>query len=210
MSSGVVIILIAVAVIVVVAVVLGMFVARRGSGLRRRFGPEYERTVAQHNGDVKAAEKDLDERVRRYGSLKVEPPTAEERGRYAAEWARVQEEFVESPAQAVADAEALLGRLARERGFPDGSSGEQFAALSVHHPDHLDGYRRIQGVAQNTEGRRRSTEELREALVEAHEFFAVLAGERRGHKAGSLASRGARHASRDGMQHGDITRGSQS
>jgi hypothetical protein len=47
MSSGVVIILTAVVVIVVVAVVLGMFVARRGGhGLRRRFGPEYERTVA--------------------------------------------------------------------------------------------------------------------------------------------------------------------
>lgn len=211
MSSGVVIILTAVAVVVVVAVVLGMVVARRGGhGLRRRFGPEYERTVAQHNGDVKAAEKDLDERVRRYGDLKVQPPTAEVRGRYAAEWARVQREFVDSPTRAVADAEALLGRLAQERGFPDGSSEEQLAALSVHHPQHLDSYRRIRGAAQGDDGRRASTEELRETLVQAHEFFAVLAGERRGNKAGRPAARGGRHASRGGTRHQDIARGSQS
>ncbi|MER0444031.1 hypothetical protein ABR738_05535 [Streptomyces sp. Edi4] len=211
MSSGVVIILIAVVVIVVAAVVIGVLRARRGGGgLRRRFGPEYERTVAQHHGDVKAAEKDLDERVRRYGGLKVEPPSAADRARYAAEWARIQEEFVDSPARAVADAEALLGRLAQERGFPDGSSEERFAALSVHHPDHLDSYRRIQGAAHNADGRRRSTEELREALVGAHEFFAVLAGERRGNKAGGLTSRSGRHASPEGMRHRDIARGSES
>ncbi|MCT9088823.1 hypothetical protein N4G70_08075 [Streptomyces sp. ASQP_92] len=210
MSSGVLIILIAVVVIVVVAVALGVLVARRGRGLRSRFGPEYERTVAQHNGDVKAAEKDLDERVRRYGDLKVEAPTAEDRRRYAAEWARIQEEFVDSPTRAVADAEALLGRLAQERGFPAGSSEEQLAALSVHHPHHLDSYRRIRGVAQGADGRRSSTEELRETLVQAHEFFAVLAGERRGDKAGRLGVRGGRHASHTDTQHSDIARGSQS
>ncbi|MFG3280802.1 hypothetical protein [Streptomyces sp. NPDC048111] len=210
MSSWVVIIVIAVVVIVAVAAVLGLVFARRGHGLRNRFGPEYERTVAQHNGDVKAAEQDLDERVRRYGSLKVSPPTGEERARYAAEWARVQEQFVDSPTQAVADAEALLGRLAKERGFPSGSSEEQLAALSVHHPHHLDGYRRIRGVAQGADGRRASTEELRETLVRAHEFFAVLAGERRGDRAGRLGARGGRHTSGTGTHHSDIARGSQS
>ncbi|MFK0174546.1 hypothetical protein [Streptomyces sp. SID1034] len=210
MSSGVVIILIAIVVIVVLAVVIGMFVARRGQGLRSRFGPEYERTVAEHHGDVKAAEKDLDERVRRYGGLKVDPPSAEERSRYAAQWARVQEEFVESPTRAVAEAEALLGRLANERGFPSGSSDEQLAALSVHHPQHLDSYRRIRGVAQGADGRRPSTEELRETLVQAHEFFAVLTGERRGDKAGRLGVRGGRHASHSGTHHDDTARGSQS
>ncbi|MGW2859590.1 hypothetical protein [Streptomyces sp. SDr-06] len=210
MSSGVLIILIAVAVIVVVAAVLGTVLARRGSGLRRRFGPEYDRTVAQHDGDVKAAEKDLDERVRRYGNLKVEPPTPEERSRYSVQWARVQEEFVDSPTRAVAHAEALLGRLAQERGFPDGSAEEQLAALSVHHPQHLDGYRRIRGVAHGANGHEPSTEELRETLVQAHEFFAVLTGERRGGKSGGTEPRSGRHAFRGGMRHGDIARGSQS
>ncbi|MFE3525245.1 hypothetical protein ACFXOD_27140 [Streptomyces sp. NPDC059161] len=209
MSSGVIIILVGAAVIVVAAVVLGTFLTHRDGGLRRRFGPEYERTVAQHNGDTKAAEKELDERVRRHGGIRTRPPTAEEQGRYTAEWTRIQEEFVDSPPRAVADAEALLGRLARERGFPDRDSEEHLAALSVHHPHHMDSYRRIRGVAQGSHERAPDTEELRETLVRAHDFFAALIGERRQRDAGRVKGRTGRHASRAGLRRG-VVKGSAS
>ncbi|MFG2351719.1 hypothetical protein [Streptomyces phaeochromogenes] len=53
---------------------------------------------------------------------------------YRAQWADVQEQFVESPQKAVTEADALLAGLARDRGFPDGEQfEEQFAALSVYH-----------------------------------------------------------------------------
>ncbi|WP_455354834.1 hypothetical protein [Streptomyces sp. SYSU K217416] len=189
MSTGVIIILLVVAVLVLAVVVARPFVAGRGGGsgrdLRRRFGPEYERTVTQHDGDTKAAEKELAERLHRHESLEVRPLATEAHTQYVAAWAGVQEKFVDSPARAVADADRLLGRLARDRGFPDDSHDTQVAALSVHHPHHVDGFRRLhmaahrasgaQGQAQGQEHGEVGTEELREVLVGARALFEELA-----------------------------------
>ncbi|WP_445047877.1 hypothetical protein [Streptomyces drozdowiczii] len=160
---------------VVVVVAAGAFLVfgrkNSGHGLRRRFGPEYERTVAQHKGDTKAAEQELNERLKRHGSLDARPLTQEAREEYLARWARVQDRFVDSPQQAVAEADALLAELARDLGFPDGKDfGEQSDALSVHHAEHVHGYRRVHD-AKHGEG---DTEQLRTALVEARGLFDVL------------------------------------
>ncbi|NEA66645.1 hypothetical protein G3I56_29615 [Streptomyces sp. SID12488] len=63
-----------IAVMVIAAVIFfvvgrGRFRAGEGRGMKRRFGPEYDRAVADHDGDTKAAERDLGERVERHGSL---------------------------------------------------------------------------------------------------------------------------------------------
>ncbi|THA71484.1 hypothetical protein E6P78_06045 [Streptomyces sp. A0958] len=160
---------------VVVVVAAGLFLAfgrtTGGHGLRRRFGPEYERAVARHDGDTKAAEQELSERLKRHRSLDERPLTPEARAEYTARWARVQDRFVDSPQQAVADADALLAELARDLGFPDGKDfGEQSDALSVHHAEQVDGYRRVH-AARRGEG---DTEEMRAALVEARGLFDVL------------------------------------
>ncbi|NED16116.1 hypothetical protein G3I33_32210 [Streptomyces sp. SID9124] len=160
---------------VVVVVAAGAFLVfgrkNSGHGLRRRFGPEYERTVARHKGDTKAAEQELNERLKRHGSLDERPLTPEAREEYLARWARVQDRFVDSPQQAVAEADALLAELARDLGFPDGKDfGEQTDALSVHHAEHVHGYRRVHD-AKHGEG---DTEQLRTALVEARGLFDVL------------------------------------
>lgn len=76
MSTGLIIALIViVAVVVAVAAVLTLRARgpRHGASLKRRFGPEYERAVARHDGDAKAAERELSERVERHGSLQVRP-----------------------------------------------------------------------------------------------------------------------------------------
>ncbi|MFD9196361.1 hypothetical protein ACFWCA_50255, partial [Streptomyces phaeochromogenes] len=131
------IVIIAVIVIAAVALFLvgrGRIRAGGGHGLKQRFGPEYGRAVADHNGDTKAAEQELGERVTQHASLTEQPLTPEARAQYRAQWADVQEQFVESPQKAVTEADALLAGLARDRGFPDGEQfEEQFAALSVHH-----------------------------------------------------------------------------
>ncbi|WP_372347403.1 hypothetical protein [Streptomyces sp. KL116D] len=187
MSTGVIIALIVVGVAVVVAA--GLFAARTaprgGRGLRRRFGPEYERVVARHDGDTKAAERELAERVRQHGSLRTHPLEPAARERYEARWADAQERFVESPQDAVAEADLVLADLARERGFPDGGQyEEQFAALSVHHGPHVHGYRRVHRAAHARTGRaeesRAGTEELRAAMVEARALFGDLLGPGRG------------------------------
>ncbi len=76
MSTGLIIALIViVAVVVAVAAVLTLRGRgpRHGASLKRRFGPEYERAVARHDGDTKAAERELSARVERHGSLQVRP-----------------------------------------------------------------------------------------------------------------------------------------
>ncbi|MFE1732031.1 hypothetical protein ACFW6X_17985 [Streptomyces bacillaris] len=167
--------IIVIAVALVAAAAVYFFLVRGGAaggrGLRGRFGPEYDRVVARHNGDTKAAEHELGERVRRHGDLEKRPLTEAARAEYTARWARTQEQFVESPQQAVAEADALLADLARNRGFPAGESFEERAdALSVHHARHVEGYRRVHSACDGGTG----TEEMREAFVEARGLFDAL------------------------------------
>ncbi|CAL9586513.1 hypothetical protein SUDANB145_05137 [Streptomyces sp. enrichment culture] len=181
MSTGVIIALIVlVAAVLIVAAVLTLRArgSRHGGSLKRRFGPEYDRTVARHDGDTKAAERELAERVERHGSLRAKPLEPAERDRFEARWTAAQERFVDSPREAVAEADRLLSELAGARGFPDGGRyEEQLAALSVHHAHHVDGYRRVHHAAnggQADDGTGAGTERLREAMVEARALFERL------------------------------------
>ncbi|WP_299536117.1 hypothetical protein [uncultured Streptomyces sp.] len=163
--------------VVVVVAAAAYFVLRGrsggGHGLRRRFGPEYDRVVARHDGDTKAAELELSERVKRHGSLTRPPLTAGAREQYTARWTHVQERFVDSPQEAVAEADALLTELSRDRGFPaDARFEERADALSVHHPHHVHGFRRVHAALNGGGG----TEEMRESLVEARGLFDALLG----------------------------------
>ncbi|MEV7884021.1 hypothetical protein ACWD3I_10935 [Streptomyces sp. NPDC002817] len=145
-----------------------------GQGLKRRFGPEYARTVAAHDGDTKAAEQELGARVKEHGSLTEQPLSPAAHERYVTRWAAIQEQFVESPQQAIIEADALLARLARDRGFPDGEQfDDQIAALSVHHSHSVQGYRSMHTAARDRSG----TEEMREAMVEARSLFEALVAE---------------------------------
>jgi hypothetical protein len=191
MSTGVIIALIViVAVVLVVAAVLALRARgpRHGGSLKRRFGPEYDRAVARHDGDTKAAERELAERVERHGALRERPLEPAERERYEARWTAVQERFVDSPREAVGEADRLLAELAGARGFPDGGQyEEQLAALSVHHAHHIDGYRRVHRVTHaRADGARdggAGTEEMRESLVAARALFEELVGSSR-HESG--------------------------
>ncbi|MFD3648994.1 hypothetical protein ACFWVT_27175 [Streptomyces cyaneofuscatus] len=169
-------VIIIIAVALVAAAAVYFFLVRGGSagggrGLRSRFGPEYDRVVARHGGDTKAAEQELGERVKLHGDLEKRPLTEAARADYTARWARTQEQFVESPQQALNEADALLADLSRDRGFPAGESFEErTAALSVHHAHHVDGYRRVHAARNDGTG----TEEMREAFVDARGLFDAL------------------------------------
>ncbi|MFF7351233.1 MULTISPECIES: hypothetical protein [Streptomyces] len=180
MSTGMIVLIVIVAVVVVgaaAALILRGRDRRGGPALKRRFGPEYERAVALHDGDAKAAERELTERVERHGDLRERPLDPAGREQYTARWTAVQEHFVDAPRQAVAEADRLLAELAVARGYPDGGRyEEQLAALSVHHADHVDGYRQVHRVARTgaSDGVTESgagTEEMRTALIGARELF---------------------------------------
>ncbi|MFE2311585.1 hypothetical protein ACFXC8_00035 [Streptomyces sp. NPDC059441] len=178
MSTGLIIALIVIVAVAVVAAAL-ILLARRPQGgrtLRRRFGPEYDRAVAQHDGDARAAERDLAERVKRHGALREQPLDPAARDEYAARWGAVQERFVDSPQEAVAEADRLVAELAGARGFPDGERyEEQLDALSVHHGHHVHGYRRVhQATYAPVSDAHGGTEELRASMVEARALFEDL------------------------------------
>ncbi|WP_327691520.1 hypothetical protein OG870_25875 [Streptomyces sp. NBC_00461] len=130
-------------------------------GLKRRFGLEYARTVARHDGDAKAAEQELGKRVERHGSLTERPLSPDAREYCVAQWAAAQEQFVASPQQAVTEARSRpsprrtrsFAGLARDRGFPDGEQFEdQISALSVHHAHYVQGYRSMHTAAREQSG----------------------------------------------------------
>ncbi|WP_225821063.1 hypothetical protein [Streptomyces naphthomycinicus] len=198
MSTGLIILLIVIAAVVVVGAVALLLRSRGrhgGPGLRRRFGPEYERTVALHDGDAKAAERELADRVERHGDLRERPLEGAERERYAQRWTALQERFVDAPREAVSEADRLLAEVAAVRGYPDGGRyEEQLAALSVHHADHVDGYRQVHRAARaGTDGGAgrdgAGTEELRSALLEARALFDDLTSDSGRHRAPGGTSR---------------------
>ncbi|WP_157968600.1 hypothetical protein [Streptomyces geranii] len=178
----IVLIVIVVAVLAVGAVTLN----RRAAGshgprsLKRRFGPEYDRVVSRHDGDTKAADRELAERVQRHGDLRELPLEPAERERFEARWAAAQEHFVESPQQALADVDRLLAELAGARGFPDGDRhADRIDALSVHHAQHVHGYRRLHDA---TQGEQADTEEMREAMIDARALFDDLVSQPEQHR----------------------------
>jgi hypothetical protein len=170
MSTGAIIALVvAVVIVAAIAVAVTMY-GSSGPGLKRRFGPEYDRTVALHDGDSRAARRELGERVKRYGGLKPSPLSSEAHERYTARWQGVQSRFVDDPAEALGQADTLIADLAVEEGYPAADSPEHMDALSVHHPRHIQAYRDTHAAPASeldTEGRRR-------ALVAARGLFEEL------------------------------------
>ncbi|SCL41999.1 hypothetical protein [Micromonospora aurantiaca (nom. illeg.)] len=173
-STQVVVIVIVVAVIA--ALVAVAVVASRRRALRERFGPEYDRVVAEQDSRS-AAERELRERERRHAELELTPLTPESRARYAAAWEELQVRFVDSPAETVGEADELVSRLIAERGYPTGDFSDQIAHLSVEHARTLTHYRDAHEIRQRNERGEAGTEDLRQALVHYRALFADLLGE---------------------------------
>ncbi|MDX3772114.1 MULTISPECIES: hypothetical protein [unclassified Streptomyces] len=169
MSSGIIIAII-VAAVVVIVLVIGVWMAVRRRHLRERFGPEYERAV--ESGDSRtAAERDLREREQRHDDLDLKPLPTTARQQYAQEWNSVQEHFVDRPQEAVGEADQLVTRLMKERGYPTQDYEQQVKDLSVEHGRTLEHYRAAHEVNARAGGRQTTTEELRGAMVHYRALF---------------------------------------
>lgn len=166
-------------VIVIVLVVLAALIAwaalraARTRRLRTRFGPEYERAVANAPSRDKA-ENELRERERRHEELEIRPLDDAARERYTRGWAAVQERFVDAPARSTRDADRLVTDLMRERGYPVEDFDQQVADLSVRHGRTLDHYRRAHAISARLSDEQAETEEMRQAMVHYRELFTDL------------------------------------
>jgi hypothetical protein len=170
------IIILVVAAVVVVALVAVAVTASRRRALRERFGPEYDRAVAEQDSRS-AAERELRDRERRHADLELRPLAPESRARYAEQWAQVQARFVDSPEEAVRAGDELVTRLVGEIGYPTENYDDQLATLSVEHATTLGHYREAHAIFLRTERGEASTEQLRQALVHYRALSAELLGD---------------------------------
>ena len=175
MNTTLIIILVVAAIVVVVLVAVAVVGSRRRA-LRRRFGPEYDRVVAEQD-NRSAAEQELRERERRHSELELRPLSPESRTKYAEQWTQVQARFVDAPEEAVRAGDELVTRLVGEIGYPTENYDDQIATLSVKHATTLGHYRDAHDIFLRTERGEASTEQLRQALVHYRALFAELLGD---------------------------------
>jgi len=170
-------------VIAIIVILVGALVAfylrrRRTEKLRARFGPEYERSIAE-SGDRRRAEVQLEKRTERVEKFHLRPLTPEDRARFTQEWDRVQAHFVDAPAGAVAEADQLLGDIMATRGYPMGDFEQRAADISVDHPIVTQNYRAAHDIAIRQASGQASTEDLRRAMIHYRALFEDLVNERR-------------------------------
>jgi hypothetical protein len=159
-------------VIVVLLAVVGLLAYRQRQSrqLREGFGPEYDRVLAER-GDQRAAEAELRQRRERRRSYDLKPLSTDARERYAERWRATQAKFVDQPASALTDADALLTEVMRERGYPVEDFDQQASDVSVDHPEVVEHYREAHAIHS---GKGESTEDLRQAMVHYRALFAEL------------------------------------
>jgi len=171
MPTWLIILIVVVAVAVLGAVIWLVTQEMQRKRLQQRFGPEYDRTVAEKDSP-RAAQRELAERERRHKELDIRPLSASARERYARQWAQVQEKFVDQPSAAVTEADQVLNSLMAERGYPTEGYEQQVADLSVRHAKTLENYRAAHATQQKRDGA--STEDLRDAMVRYRTVFEDL------------------------------------
>lgn len=177
--------------VVIVLLVIGLAAAgvlllqrRRTERLQERFGPEYQRSLDKA-GDRRAAESELAEREKRHGELDVRDLRPDERDDFAASWARIQRGFVDDPKRAVREADVLVVKIMRTRGYPVDDFERRAEDVSVEHPEIAQRYREASAVRRATEDGSVDTEQERTAvtsyrsLIEA--LLGIRAGSNRGH-----------------------------
>ena len=167
-----------IAAVVVVAIVVIAFLGRRRrtEQLRHRFGPEYARAVEESGGAAKA-EHALAEREKRVRKYPLKSLSSEERQRFAGAWEQAQARFVDSPADATAAADDLLGQVMSARGYPQAPFDQRLEDLSVEHAGAVQGYRAAHEVVVRRTRGEATTEDMRQAIINYRRMFEELVGD---------------------------------
>ena len=159
--------------IVVLGVVFSALRTRRSRSLQDQFGREYDRTVDKAGGR-REAERELAERQKRHDELELKPLSQEARERYLQQWQVTQGRFVDDPTGAVSEADDLVQRVMRDRGYPVDDFEQRAADISVEHPELVEKYRTANGIARASERGEASTEDLRHSVRHYRALFVEL------------------------------------
>jgi hypothetical protein len=160
--------------IIAIGVAALILLRRRTKKLKSKFGPEYERVVLERGSTFKA-ENELEQRAKRVERLRLRRLNHEEAEEFAQSWRTAQEKFVDDPRGAVADADLLVQRTMKARGYPTGVEFDaQVVDLSVDHPFVISNFRAAHEIAVRDETGQVSTEDLRLALKHYRALFEDL------------------------------------
>ena len=159
--------------IVVLGVVFSALRTRRSRSLQDQFGREYDRTVDKAGGR-REAERELAERQKRHDELELKPLSDDARERYLQQWQVTQGRFVDDPTGAVSEADNLVQRVMRDRGYPVDDFEQRAADISVEHPELVEKYRTANGIARASERGEASTEDLRHSVRHYRALFVEL------------------------------------
>ena len=173
------------AVVVAVVAIVAIVVMRQGRRTEHResFGSEYDREVARE-GDVRKGESDLMARRERRAEFDIRPLSPQSRTTYARSWEQTQARFVDNPATALAQADALIIAVMEERGYPMDDFERRAEDISVDHPDVVQHYRAAHDISVRVDEDPNastsstvsdvSTEDLRQGLVHYRALFQEL------------------------------------
>ncbi len=167
--------------LIIVAIVMLLLIAvawaatrhRQSRRLRERFGPEYDRLVAER-GDRARAESELKAREKRVQRLTIVPLSPADAARFSQEWGNLQSRFIDNPKGVVMQADRLVRDLMIKRGYPMEDFEHRAADISVHHPSLVETYRLAQVIAVRDQRGEASTEDLRKAVVYYRAMFDEL------------------------------------
>lgn len=167
--------LIVAAIVVLLLIVLAWLLKRQrqSSRLRERFGPEYNRVVAER-GDRAKAEAELLAREKRVERLKILPLSPADATKFTQEWGVLQSRFVDNPRGVVMQADRLVRDLMIKRGYPMEDFERRADDISVHHPALVETYRLARAIAVRDQRGEASTEDLRKAVVHYRSLFDEL------------------------------------
>jgi hypothetical protein len=175
MSSGTIVAIVVVVIIVIAVLAFAPAMLRRRR-LQQRFGPEYDRAVAD-SASRREAEAELAEREKRVKGLDIRPLDAATLNRYALQWNAIQEQFVDAPANSVTSAQSLITAVMNDRGYPTEDSGQIMADLSVDYARTIEEFRTAQELSGRVTDGTATTEDLRQAMVHYRSLFRELLGE---------------------------------
>jgi hypothetical protein len=162
-------------VVAVVAVAVLVLTQTRSARLRRQFGPEYERLVAEE-GDRRQAEARLRERQERHDELDLHELSPQAAAAYTAHWQDIQVGFVDDPATSLDQARELVHQVARDRGYPMDGSDEGIEMVSVDHPRVVQRYREARAV-EDAEAEQVALDDMRSAFRSYRALFNELLGD---------------------------------
>ena len=143
---------------------------RERERLQHRYGPEFDRTVAEHRS-TRAALEDLKEREEQHQQLALRDLNEADLVLVRKHMAMAQYRFVEDPADALRRTEGVLTEVLRAKGYPVEDRENAIRLFSVDHPTHAETLRTALDSSSTTD-----VDELRTRFLDARQTMAEVAG----------------------------------